>query len=154
MDIKILIQLLLSGAAAFFGAHFALRKFKRERWWERKAEAYTSLIESLHNMRWPSSIHFEAGIEHRDVPEEYSQELWDDFKKARKQVWKITESSSFLISPKIYPVIQEMERGLSSANNADSWFEHLDEQGAAIDTCLKKVKAIGSKDLGINQQDA
>ncbi|WP_309044217.1 hypothetical protein [Marinobacter sediminicola] len=148
--LKIFIQILLSVAAAFLGAWLASRRFRNERWWEKKSEAYSELVEALHDMRWPSSEHFDAGIEHRDLPEEYSQELWQEFRKARKVVWKITESSSFLISSDVLKAVQEMERGLSSARNADSWVEHLDEQGDAIDTCLEKIKNIGAKELGIN----
>lgn len=147
--LKIFIQILLSVGAAFLGAWLASRRFRNERWWEKKSEAYSELVEALHNMRWPSNEHFEAGIEQRDLSEEYSQELWQEFKKARKVVWKITESSSFLISSDVLKAVQEMERGLSTARSADSWFGHLDEQGVAIDTCLEKVKDIGAKELGI-----
>ncbi len=147
--LKIFIQVLLSVGAAFLGAWLASRRFRNERWWEKKSEAYAELVEALHNMRWPSSEHFDARIEHRELSKEYSQELWKEFRKARKIVWKIAESSSFLISSDVLQAVQEMERNLSNAKNADSWFEHLDEQCAAIDTCLEKVKGIGAKELGI-----
>ncbi|QYJ97088.1 hypothetical protein K0J45_16480 [Shewanella alkalitolerans] len=149
--LKILIQILLSIGAAFLGAWLASRRFRNERWWEKKSEAYSELVEALHSMRWPSSEHFDAGIEHRELSEEYNQELWEEFKRARKIVWKITDSSSFLISSEVLKVVQEMERGLSNSRNANTWFEHLDEQGAAIDTCIEKVKNIGVKELGIKR---
>ena len=44
-----------------------------------------------------------------------------------------------------------MERGLSNARSAESWFDNLDEQGAAIDICIEKVKGIGVKELGIKK---
>ena len=91
--LKMIIQILLSIGAAFLGAWLASRRFRNERWWEKKSEAYSELVEALHNMRWPSSEHFDAGLEHRELSEEYSQELWKEFRKARKIVWKITESS-------------------------------------------------------------
>lgn len=147
--LKILVQILLSVGAAFLGAWLASRRFRNERWWEKKSEAYSELVEALHNMRWPSSEHIDANIEHRDLSDEYSQELWQKFREARKNVWKIAESSSFLISSEVLEAVQEMERGLSNARNAGSWFEHIDDQGYAIDNCLKKVKYIGSRELGI-----
>ncbi|MEH6555897.1 hypothetical protein [Pseudoalteromonas tetraodonis] len=149
--LKILIQILLSVGAAFLGAWLASRRFRNEYWWQKKSVAYSELVEALHNMRWPSSEHIEAGVEHRDLSDEYSQELWQEFRKARKVVWKITESSSFLISSEVLKAVQKMERGLSNARNADSWFEHLDEQEYAIDSCLEKVKEIGTKELDIKK---
>ena len=149
--LKIIIQILLSVGAAFLGAWLASRRFKNERWWEKKSEAYSELVEALHDMRWPSSEHFDAGLERRELPEEYSQELWEEFRRSRKIVWKITYSSSFLISSEVLKAVQEMERGLSNARNARFWFEHLDEQGVAIDTCIEKIKGIGIKELGIKR---
>ncbi|MFQ2434524.1 hypothetical protein ACK3YT_20515 [Aeromonas caviae] len=149
--LKIIIQILLSIGAAFLGAWLASRRFRNERWWEKKSEAYSELVEALHNMRWPSSEHFDAGLEHRELSEEYSQESWEEFRRARKIVWKITESSSFLVSSEVLEAVQEMERGLSNARSAESWFDHLDEQGAAIDICIEKVKGIGVKELGIKK---
>ncbi|WP_010322834.1 hypothetical protein [Marinobacterium stanieri] len=147
--LKILIQILLSVGAAFLGAWLASRRFRNERWWEKKSEAYSELVEALHNMRWPSSEHFDAGLEHRELSDKYSKELWEDFRRARKNVWKITDSSSFLISSEVLKAVQEMEQGLSNSRNADTWFEHLDEQSTAIDICIEKVKNIGVKELGI-----
>lgn len=147
--LKLVVQILLSIGAAFLGAWLTARRFRNDKWWEKKAQAYSELVVALHHMRWPSSEHFDAFVENREVSEEYNEELWRESRKARKEVWKIADSSSFLISSEVLKAVVEMERGLAAARNFQSWIDHLDIEGAAIDQCLKKVKEIGAKELGV-----
>lgn len=152
MDIeitKLIVQVLISAGAAFLAAWLAAKRFRQDKWWQLKLEAYSELVEALHKMKWPPSEHFDAALERREINDEDSQELWDEFKKARRNVWRLAEGSSFLISSDVMKSVQEMERGLSDARNAHTWEEHLDEQYASVQKCLDRVKYIGAKELGI-----
>ncbi|MCW8865909.1 MAG: hypothetical protein OQK22_13530 [Colwellia sp.] len=146
---KLIVQIIISVGAAFLAAWLANRRFRNEKWWERKADAYANLIEALHDMKWPSGEHFDAEIEHRKLSKEYSEDLWAEFKEARRNIWRIAETSSFVVSSEVLVAVQDMEKALSKARNADSWFEHLDEQWGAVDDCIKKIKEIGKKELSI-----
>lgn len=151
MDIpQLVIQSSISIGAAFLAAWLANKRFRNEKWWEKKADAYTSLIGALHNMKWPSSEHFDAEIEHRKLNEEYSEQLWIEFNEARRNTWRIAETSSFIISQDVLIAIQEMECKLSKTRNYRSWFEHSDDQWKAIDDCINAIKYIGKKELKIS----
>ena len=147
--IKLIIQVSMSVGAAFLAAWLATNRYRKDQWWQKKMEAYSELVEALQKMKWPPSEHFDYAFEQRTIDEEYSQELWDDFKSARRNVWRIAEKSSFLLSPEVLKTVQEMENGLSKARNADSWVEHLNDQYASIQACIEKVKEIGAKELGV-----
>ncbi|WP_261835830.1 hypothetical protein [Vibrio ishigakensis] len=146
---KLVVQILISVSAAFLAAWLANRRFRNEKWWERKADAYTNLIEALHDMKWRSGEHFDAEIEQRQLSEEYSEQLWSEFKEARRNISRIAETSSFIVSPEVLDAVQDMDKALSKARNANTWFEHLDEQWGAVDECTKKIKEIGKKELNI-----
>jgi hypothetical protein len=47
-----------------------LRKFRSEKWWERKASAYASAIEALHGMYDLANARMEAEEMHEDIPSE------------------------------------------------------------------------------------
>lgn len=147
--IKFVIQVSITVGAAFLAAWLASKRFRSERWWERKAEAYANLLDALHMMKWPSSEHFEAEIERRKVNHEYSEQLWQEFNDARRKVWRIADSASFLVSSEVLEAVHDMERGLSDANSANTYFEHLDEQYGAVDKCIERVKDIGAKELKV-----
>lgn len=151
--LKLFIQASISIVAAFLAAWLSVRRFRDEKWWERKASAYSELIDALHKMKWRLSETYDAILEQRELSKEYSNELLHEFKLARQNVWRIADSSSFLVSPEVFKAAEEMEKGLSSAQIAESWFEHIDEQFAAVNKCLKQVKSIGTKELGIKTKD-
>lgn len=147
--IKLAFQLTISVGAAFLAAWLAAKRFRQDKLWEKKMEAYSALIDALHNMKFPPGEHFDFAVERRDINEEYSQELWDEFKVARRNVLRIAESSSLLISHEVLEAVQTMERGLSNANSAHTWEEHLDDQYAAVRKCLVRIKIIGARELGV-----
>ncbi|MEW6711942.1 MAG: hypothetical protein AB1403_19120 [Candidatus Riflebacteria bacterium] len=146
---KFTLQVAISVGGAFLAAHLAIKKFRSEKWWEKKAAAYEELVGALHTMKWPVGEHLDAEIEDRTISHEESSRMWEEFKIARRNVWRIADSSAFLISNEVFRAVQEMERNLGDAKNALSWFEHLDEKYAAVNKCLCRIKAIGKADLGI-----
>ncbi|MBY6071228.1 hypothetical protein KUV35_07990 [Marinobacter salsuginis] len=138
--------------ASFLSAWLTLRRFRTERWWERKAEAYIHLVEALHEMSLVPSEEIAAGSGHRkELTEDEKAELWESFERAKKKVWKIADSSDFIISSDVLAVIQEMNRGLGHASHHTNWIEFLDDSNSAINECLNKVKKIGAVELGIKK---
>lgn len=147
--LKFIAQAAIALSGAFLAAYLSARRFRSEKWWERKAAAYAELVEALHQMKWPSSEHIDAEIEGRQVPENERQEYWEQFKVARRNVWRIADSSSFLVSPRVLEAVQAMEREIGKASNAESWFEAQDVEYSAVQTCLNAVKELGRAELGI-----
>lgn len=149
-----LIQLVITMFAAFLGAWIAIVRFRNERWWEKKAEAYIALVEALHEMSMPTAEIFDAGSRGQDISPEWETELWASYKIAKRKVWMIADTADFIISPEVFSAIQEMRGALSDAQNAHDFYTHLDETGRAVDQCLQTVKAIGAKELGVRKGTA
>ncbi|HHX8279498.1 TPA: hypothetical protein ACVOZE_002745 [Vibrio diabolicus] len=133
--IKISAQILISVGAAFLAAYLATSRYRKEKVWEQKMFAY--------------SEHLTASLEGRELSDEVSEELWADYRKARKDVYKIAERSSFIVSHEVVDAIANLENGRSEARTSVHWQEHLDIELYAINDCLKVVKKIGNKELRI-----
>jgi len=112
---KFILQAAISIGGAFLATHLAMKKFRREKWWEKKAAAYTELIEALHTMKWPVSEHFNAVIESREISKEESHRLWEEFKTARQNIWRIADGSTFLVSEDVMTAVRDMEHDLREA---------------------------------------
>lgn len=147
--LKFIAQAAIAVIGAFLAAHLSMRRFRAEKWWERKSHAYSELVEALHHMKWYPSEYIDAAIEHRDIPEEDTADYWKKYKEARRSVWKIADSASFLVSPKVNEAIIEMERGIGEARISDSSFEHAEQEYAAIQKCLEKIKELARQELGV-----
>ncbi|HDG9785077.1 TPA: hypothetical protein PJH99_000155 [Raoultella ornithinolytica] len=97
--ISLLVPIITGVVAAGFTAFFALNRFYREKWWEKKHAAYGQLIDILIEMK---SIYALAVIHHeriyeaeqrlQDVPDYYFD--WSRFNDLRKQLRR-----SFILAP-------------------------------------------------------
>ena len=61
---KFIIQAAISlcGAllAAFLAAHLAMKRFRKEKSWQRKSEIYSELINELHELKYPKERFFDS----------------------------------------------------------------------------------------------
>lgn len=147
--IKFLVQAAISIGGAFLAAHLAAKRFRTDKWWEQKAGAYGELVDALHQMKSPPGEHMDAVIVGHEIPEAESERQWAQFKAARRNVWRIADKASFLVSEDVLTAVRQMERDLSKATSAQSWFEHLETQYSAVDKCLDRVKELGCIELKI-----
>ena len=67
--------ILIAAVSSWITVQLALRRFRRERWWERKTDAYTKVIEALHNSKEFSDRHLEAAQAGREIPDDLLEPL-------------------------------------------------------------------------------
>lgn len=138
--------------AAMFSSWLTMVRFRIERWWEKKAEAYIELVEALHQMNLMPSEQLAAASENRhELSDEEETELWKTFEVARRTVWRIADGTDFIISSEVLAVIQGMNNEIGEAEQQVNWEQSLHETKSAIDCCLKKIKSIGADELGIKK---
>jgi hypothetical protein len=53
----------------------SLRSFYSEKWWERKAETYTAVMDSLHHMKRYDGSMLEQAFGYSELPEDRQKEL-------------------------------------------------------------------------------
>ena len=111
---KFLIQAAISAGgaigAAFLAANLAGKRFRHERWWEKKVAAYAELVDALHKMKRPYSEEVDAMLTGGEISGEKQQELWGEFNIARDNVLRIADTSSFLISTDVSATVRKIHR--------------------------------------------
>lgn len=92
MDIlsKIVVPLLAASFAAFFSARFALNKFYKEKWWEKRLDAFTEIINLAYRLKMANDYflnceYAKRGIDEEDfkphpkgIEDQLSSEYWID----------------------------------------------------------------------------
>ncbi len=48
-SLNILTGIVIAVISSLIATHLALKRFRTEKWWERKVDAYLKIIEALHN---------------------------------------------------------------------------------------------------------
>lgn len=145
------VGLVVAVVSARVTIHFALKRFYSEKWWERKAEAYGSIIEALHHMKNYADIHIDYAMRNAEVPEDQKTELAANFKRAHAEVRKRADVGTFVISEQAVKALQLLEKGLDESRDANDWYAHLDSEYGAVKKCLVSVREIARRDLGLEK---
>ncbi len=146
---NVVVGLLVAVVSARVTVYFALKRFYSEKWWERKAEAYGTIIEALHHMKNYADQHMEFEMRGSELPEDRKKELTENFKRGHGEVRKRADVGTFVICEEAVGALVALEKDLEASGNTTDWWEHLDLEYAAVSKCLKTMRDIAKEDLRI-----
>ncbi len=144
---QILVGLVVAITTAWVTVHLALRRFRSEKWWERKAEAYSAIIEALHHMKRFADEALDDQLGGRKFPEERRKQLFGKSNEAYDELRKQIDIGSFVLSKDAVEELASFEKAHTKAKDTDSYFDFLDDKLLALNTTLQKMREIGKKDL-------
>ena len=139
--------IVIAAVSSWITVQLSLRRFRSERWWERKAEAYERIIGGLHDFKIFASRHAEAELQKTELPEKDSQALRARSAAAHDEILKAIDMGAFLLSDEALSTLKQYRIDEQNAKNLNTWFEYLEADWAAADKCLKDLIPIAKRDL-------
>lgn len=146
---SVIVELLKLGAVGFlsgvFGALLALRRYKHEKWWEMRVDAYRSVIESLSdlvaiyeesNRNWESSP---------SEPEAISQEIREATAKIRKH----RDLGAFLFSNEAVDALTSFADFKVDYYSVTDPSDVYGPFGQKSRQCLERMVVLSRRDLAI-----
>lgn len=159
----ILSGLLIAVATSVLTVWLALWRFHSEKWWERKAELYSKLIEALYDMYcydrdWLDD--YEADHEYESPEQEQQRkarlaERLARHAKGEEEVQKIAIIGSFIVSDAVAADIMQMRKRYNAAMGSfreDGIYDIVGECMEAVKECLGHVREHAKEDLGITRR--
>jgi type I site-specific restriction endonuclease len=147
--IGILTALIISFISSWITVQLSLRRFRTERWWEKKAEAYSKIIEALHNANAVSSAYMGALEESTQLTEDRKKALSIRNQAAVEEILKAMDVGAFLLSKEALGCLKQYQKGVAIASGQTSWDDYLEKDQAAIEDCLRDMIVIAKKDLEV-----
>jgi hypothetical protein len=151
MDISTFTIPLLSTVRSFFGAwlaaHFALRRFYREKLWERKTAAYTAIFEAIHDMSMWFDQHFNAMVRNRELSKEKQDELTATYQTARKTFERRLTSETWLIPDDIRKRLDDLQYALDKLDDHHDWALLVSEGSKIVFEGTNELREMVRKDL-------
>lgn len=150
-DILIAIPaaIFIAAVSSWITVQLSLGKFRHEKWWERKADAYANVIEALHYSKQFAEEHFEADIEGRKISSDKDAELRANAKKANAEISRVASIVAFLLHDKAINRLALLAREENEASNTADWWEYLDRDLRATSSCLDDIIKIAKADLKV-----
>ena len=147
----IITGIVTAAISSWIAVQLSLRKFHLEKWWERKANAYSALIQALHDSKTFCDEHFEALCAGRQVSDERDKELRIRARKATDEIRRAIDIGAFLFSDEALEVLKRYNKDQEEVSKAQDWYEYLDTDLAATSRCLEDIIKIARKDLKTDQ---
>ena len=126
----------------------SLRRFRSEKWWERKAEIYSQLLNFLYDLKQDSTIEFSI----EQPSEEERREFKSRTKKASDEIQRIRTLGAFIISEKVWDLLNEMEmrRRINLNDPINTFFSIVQEDERIFSIYLPKLREQIRKDLKVS----
>lgn len=138
-----------SALAAVLAARLTLRaaaaQFTSERWWERKADAYSGLVHALHEMRgYVQTLQdLHAGTP-GPMAEEHLKVQW---RHGREELARAAAQHAFVIHTDAATELDLVAGALRFATNGRPHPESLPAEAVAIESGLRRIREIAARDL-------
>ncbi len=144
---QVIAGIIIAFAASLFTVWFALKRFRTERWWDRKADAYSSILEALHYAK-------QGTLECLDKRmDQLSNQLREKMKAAWNEIHKAINTGSFLLCRDARKALDALTEATNktmtpTGNNFD-FNAALKVQLKAVNRCLEVLPLIAKKDLSV-----
>jgi hypothetical protein len=128
-------------------AIFALRRFYREKSWERKVDAYTSALTALFQMRLYAEINLSAVQGAQDLTTERGEELLVSWRKGHDDLRRVATIGTLLLSEHAATAIERLVEELDEGDRTTSPFEYYDSRAALVQRCIRAVRDAAKRDI-------
>ena len=145
--ITILTGIFIAGITSLITVHLSINKFRTEKWWERKADAYTQLLDALHNAKKFSDEHLRATYKSKDVSDERDEELRKLSRESREEIFRALDVGSFLFCEEAVDTLKSYEREIDELYTYETWFDYIDADNTINHRTLAALIPIARKDL-------
>tara|TARA_R110002124_G_scaffold58763_1_gene163274 strand:- start:44 stop:694 length:651 start_codon:yes stop_codon:yes gene_type:complete len=154
-----LISSLAAIGVAYLTFRFSIEKFRSEKWWSMKLEAYQRITEALNHSKIFTQTYLNKALDGRQSSDDQDKELNTLVKNARQEIYRAVDLGTFIIAKealdrlRIY--LQEISKNMSEAKKIAKNREaetdlipYMKKDITMIKDCIKDLTRIAEKDLG------
>lgn len=138
--LSVLGGILISAFTSIITVRLALRQFYSQKWWERKADAYSAIIDALYHVRNDLGATFDDAIGEINLSEERKIILAEESKKGYTEIFKAEGIGAFVISKEAAQSLTKLRKQFDSEDPSISWEERINNQYIAVVECLEEFR--------------
>jgi hypothetical protein len=146
----ILSAIIIAAITSWITVRLTLKQFYSQRWWERKAEAYTRIIEALYHVKNNLQRLLDATERGTEIQEDRRKELAFKSSESYEEIYKAEGIGAFVISKSASRILTELRSNLEKEKSVPSWYTYLDESLFYVNECLKELRIEAKRDLKID----
>ncbi len=135
-------------ASAWLTYVLAWRRFRTEKWWERRADAYEKIVDALHSAKKFSDVHLERLMSGGNEPsEDEIKTLKEQSKSGHDYILRAIDTGRLILPDEALQRLNEYSEE-NASNNPGDWHSYLENDYGIVDRCIVAMAKIARKDLG------
>ncbi|MGJ8697025.1 MAG: hypothetical protein ACSHYF_11960 [Verrucomicrobiaceae bacterium] len=143
------IGLFTAVGAAYLSALWATRRAFQQRWWERKEQAYTEIVEALYAIIRYFDITAEAYLFMTEADHPKKAEFHQAYSEAHWRIERATDIGGFVISDEAASVLQNLRKRPKLSWEENAPWEVYEEESKHFRSALAEVRKLAKRDLQI-----
>lgn len=145
----VLPGIIIATFTSFLTVHLAIRRFHKDKWWEKKQEIYSSILNTLHNLKNYAEEQYEARIYPGYITAEKNEELKLEWKAFFREFAKLVDLAPYHLSDKAVAVLTEYKKKTDVACKSGDIIDRISRDIEAVSKCLEELKIAAKNDLKI-----
>ena len=141
------VALVTTLASAWLALPLALRRFRPEKWWEKRIDSYERVLTALAKTRESLIRHYEATVEGSNISDVEREELQRRCGHADNETATAEALSGFLLSADARSRLRKFDEERKSAVPHNNWVAFLEDSLDATDSCVSDLKHIAETEL-------
>ena len=142
--------------ASYVTVRLSLKRFYSERWWERKAQAYSEIVEALYDVQNSVELQLEAVERGLAYEDEYSKQLQERSVEGHRSIYKSAGIGAFIISDEASELLSQVRSEIETIWG--QYEDYTDEMGldyaygrekTLVKDALSRMREIAKDDLKV-----
>jgi|SRR5882672_6192399 len=127
----------------------SIRRFHAEKWWEKKHDAYSDLIDIMYGFKEYTTNHIADSVDPKGS-EKRERDAWEtEWKEFGKRYAKARSLASMHLSKEAMAALKTYESEKARAEENDDVFQWMDDDLRACTKCLSALIVAAKADLGV-----
>ncbi len=144
--VQIATSAIVAFGVAFLASWLARDRAHRERLWDRKAQAFSIILEALYDFANWFDGNLEDAARHRDTNEKVEQQRIDAYGVAKDRLYRTLSKEAWLLPATVQERIEVLEKALNERHQ--DWLEMLDSGSRTVAKAQADLVAIAKRELG------
>jgi translation initiation factor 2 alpha subunit (eIF-2alpha) len=149
--VALIPALIVSVVSAYITTRLSIRNFYSQKWWEKKAEAYSRIMQSLVHLKYCYENWMADLVSEKQLSDNFKKELSKQYGEAKRSLEEATSSGAFIISDKAASYLEGLK---DKWEKVPLWqtdeYDHYAESLIAVGDCISKIRSCAKADLHKN----
>jgi len=139
--------LIVSIITAYVTVKFSMGQFYSQRWWEKKVEAYSRIIEHLSYLRYCFGEWFDEGVGVTSLRDKEREKLSEGYGQARESITKAAAIGAYIVSDETATALAKLLHELEKRDPDGDWLSDIDRTYHSIEEYITKIREYARVDL-------